>query len=86
MHYLIVTHLDPDHGGETDAFPNAEIVIQRDHYEAALHATDHRYTMNRAHWDAPGLRYRMVDGDVEFLPGIELIGLRTPSPGQINKG
>jgi N-acyl homoserine lactone hydrolase len=81
VQYLIVTHLDPDHGGETDAFPNAEIVIQRAHYEAALHATDYRYAMNRPHWDAPGLRYRFVDGDTEFLPGIELIETSGHVPG-----
>jgi N-acyl homoserine lactone hydrolase len=79
--YLIVTHLDPDHGGETDAFPNAEIVIQRAHYEEALHSRDHRYTMNRRHWDAPGLRYDCVDGDTTLLPGIELIETSGHVPG-----
>jgi N-acyl homoserine lactone hydrolase len=79
--YVIATHLDPDHAGEIDAFPNAEIVIQRAQYEEALHSTDHRYTMNSAHWDAPGLRYRLVDGDTTLLPGIELIETSGHVPG-----
>ncbi len=73
IHYLIATHFDPDHAGEHDAFPNAEIVVQRAHYQMAKEGADRRYAMNQAHWDAPGLRYRFVDGDTELLPGIELI-------------
>src|SRR5690348_5642868 len=57
IHYLIATHFDPDHAGAHDACPNAEIVVQRAHYRAAKEGTDRRYAMNRAHWDAPGLRY-----------------------------
>jgi N-acyl homoserine lactone hydrolase len=81
INYLIATHLDPDHGGEVDAFPNAEIIIQRAQYEAARDSTDRRYQMNRSHWDAPGLRYRLVDGDMELLPGIELIETSGHVPG-----
>ncbi len=36
---LVATHLDSDHAGMTDAFPNAEIVIQRAMYEAARAAS-----------------------------------------------
>jgi N-acyl homoserine lactone hydrolase len=79
--YVVATHLDPDHAGEIDAFPQAEVVIQRAQYEAALHSTDRRYAMNRAHWDAPGLRYRLVDGDTELLPGITLIETSGHVPG-----
>ncbi|MCA1666805.1 MAG: N-acyl homoserine lactonase family protein [Thermomicrobia bacterium] len=81
IHYLIATHLDPDHAGQHDAFPNAEIVIQRAQYRVAKEGTDRRYEMNRAHWDAPGLRYRLVDGDTELLPGIALIETSGHVPG-----
>ena len=70
---LVATHLDTDHAGMHDAFPNAEIVIQRDHYAAAFTHGEPRYAGQRSHWDAPGLRYRQVDGDTELLPGITLI-------------
>lgn len=81
VHYLIATHLDPDHAGEHDAFPNAEIVVQRSHFVAAKEGRDRRYGMNRAHWDAPGLRYRFVNGDAELLPGVELIETSGHVPG-----
>src|SRR2546423_2810418 len=32
---LVCTHFDPDHVGYNDAFPNAELVVQRKHYELA---------------------------------------------------
>ena len=79
IRYLIATHLDGDHAGGHDAFPNAEIVIQKEHLEAAK---DHpRYQAHRAHWDAPGLHYRTVEGDTELLPGIELIETTGHNPG-----
>ena len=78
---LIATHLDPDHAGMTDAFPQAEIVIQRAHLAAARAATEFRYGLTRQHWDAPGLRYRAVDGDTALLPGIALIETGGHVPG-----
>ena len=81
VRYLIATHLDPDHAGAHDAFPNAEIVVQRAHYAAATVGADRRYLMTRSHWDAPGLRYRLIDGDIELLPGIELIETSGHVPG-----
>ena len=81
IHYLIATHFDPDHAGAHDAFPNAEIVVQREHYRVAKESGDRRYAMNQAHWDAPGLRYRFVDGDTALLPGIALIETSGHVPG-----
>lgn len=78
---LVATHLDSDHAGMTDAFPNAEIVIQRAMYEAARAASHPRYAMTRAQWDAPGLRYRPVDGDTELAPGVTLIETGGHVPG-----
>lgn len=69
---LICTHFDPDHAGYNDSFPNAELIVQRAHYEVAK--TGHpRYESVRAHWDHPALHYRFVDGDIELIPGLTLI-------------
>lgn len=81
VRYLIATHLDPDHAGGTDAFPNAEIVLQRAQYETARASDDRRYQPARAHWDAPGLNYRLIEGDTTLLPGIELIETSGHVPG-----
>jgi len=71
---VIATHLDPDHAGHHDDFPNAAFVIQREAL-ATARAGDERNPRARArpHWDAPGLHYRKVEGDTELLPGLTLI-------------
>jgi N-acyl homoserine lactone hydrolase len=79
IRYLVATHLDGDHAGGHDEFPDSEIVIQQEHLDAAR--TLERFQRNRAHWDAPGLHYRTVDGDTELLPGIELIKTTGHKPG-----
>jgi len=69
---LVCTHFDPDHAGYNDAFPNAEFVVQREYYELARNGHP-RFAAARSHWDHPALRYRLVDGDTELLPGLMLI-------------
>jgi len=78
---LVATHLDTDHAGMTDAFPNAEIVIQRVQLTAARADAHPRFGMTRAHWDAPNLRYRPIDGDTELVPGVTLIETGGHVPG-----
>lgn len=73
IHIYIATHLDADHAGYIGEFPNAEIVIQKSHLEFARATKLPRITALREHWEKPGLRYREVEGDVELLPGIELV-------------
>lgn len=77
---LVSTHFDPDHAGNNDLFPLAEHIVQRRH-DAVARAGHQRSAIARAHWDAPGLRYRLVDGDTILLPGIELIESSGHVPG-----
>lgn len=72
INILIATHFDMDHAGNHDLFRNAEVVVQRPHYELARGGHP-RFAPTRSHWDHPDLRYRFVDGDTELLPGLELI-------------
>jgi N-acyl homoserine lactone hydrolase len=69
---LICTHFDVDHAGYHDAFPNAEFIVQRTHYELARSGHP-RFAAARAHWDHPTLHYRLIDGDSELLPGLTLL-------------
>lgn len=69
---VICTHFDVDHAGYHDAFPHAEFVVQRAHYELARSGHP-RFAAARAHWDHPALRYRLVDGDTELVPGVTLL-------------
>jgi N-acyl homoserine lactone hydrolase len=81
IHYLICTHFDPDHAGGHDAFPDAELIVQRRHYEVARADAHPRFERMRSHWDHPSLRYRLIDGDTTLLPGIELIETSGHVPG-----
>ncbi len=69
---LICTHFDIDHVGYHDAFTNAELIVQRRHYELARSGHP-RFAAARTHWDHPALRYRLVDGDTEILPGLTVL-------------
>lgn len=78
--YLVCSHLDDDHSGNHDLFTNAEFVVQREHYDLAKGGHP-RFAANRAAWDNPLLRYRLVEGDVELLPGVELLETSGHVPG-----
>jgi N-acyl homoserine lactone hydrolase len=76
---LVCTHFDLDHAGNHGSFPNAELVVQREHY---THALDHeRFANSRPIWNQPSLRYRFVEGDTELVPGLELIETSGHTPG-----
>ena len=77
---LICTHFDVDHAGYHDAFPQAEHIVQRQHY--ALARSGHpRFAPARAHWDNPALQYRLIDGDTELLTGLTLLETSGHAPG-----
>ncbi|PVE56597.1 N-acyl homoserine lactonase family protein [Rhizobium rhizogenes] len=78
--YVICTHLDDDHSGNHDLFPGAEFIIQRVHYDFAKSGNP-RFSANRSVWDRPSLRYRLVDGDVELVPGVVLLDTSGHVPG-----
>jgi N-acyl homoserine lactone hydrolase len=77
--YLVCTHFDIDHAGNHDLFTNAELVVQRRHYEAA--GANPRFQLYGTAWTADGLRYRFADGDTQLLPGIDLIETSGHVPG-----
>src|SRR6516162_3073766 len=77
---LICTHFDVDHAGYHDAFTKAELIVQRKHYELARSGHP-RFAGARTHWDHPALRYRMVDGDTELMPGLTLLETSGHAPG-----
>ncbi len=81
IHMLICTHFDPDHSGNHDAFPQAECIVQDEHYKTAIASNAHRFLVNRPRWNHPDLRYRLVNGDTQLLPGINLIETSGHVPG-----
>lgn len=79
IHTVISTHYDIDHAGRHAAFSKAQYVVQRVHHADA--ATNPRFAANRPQWDQPMERIRLVDGDMELLPGLELIETSGHVPG-----
>ncbi len=76
---VISTHYDIDHAGRHAAFTKAQYVVQRVHHLDA--ASNPRFAANRPQWDQPMERIRLVDGDTELLPGLELIDTSGHVPG-----
>ncbi|HEY0603302.1 MAG TPA: N-acyl homoserine lactonase family protein [Herpetosiphonaceae bacterium] len=76
---VISTHYDIDHAGRHAAFTKAHYVVQRVHHEDA--ASNPRFDANRPQWEQPMGRIRLVDGDTELLPGLELIETSGHVPG-----
>ena len=76
---VISTHYDGDHAGRHAAFTQAQYVVQRVHHLDA--ASNPRYAAVRPQWDQPMERIRLVDGDTELLPGLELIETSGHVPG-----
>src|SRR5258706_13865955 len=76
---VISTHYDIAHAGRHAAFKKAQYVVQRVHHVDA--ASNPRFAANRPQWDQPMERIRLVDGDTELLPGLELIETSGHVPG-----
>ena len=76
---VISTHYDLDHSGNHGAFTKATYLVQRTHH---AHAPGNaRYAATSPQWDQPMERIRLVDGDTELLPGLELIETSGHVPG-----
>jgi N-acyl homoserine lactone hydrolase len=71
---VVNCHLHFDHCGGNPSFPNRPIFTQRAELETAQTAAD--YTLPEL-VDAPGLRYELLDGEAEVLPGVLVV----PTPG-----
>jgi N-acyl homoserine lactone hydrolase len=78
--FVICTHFDADHAGYHDSFTRAEFIVQREHYELARSGHP-RFAAARDHWDQPNLRYRLIEGDLELLPGLTLLETSGHVPG-----
>jgi N-acyl homoserine lactone hydrolase len=76
---VISTHYDIDHAGRHASFTQAQYIVQRVHHLDA--ASNPRFAANRPQWDQPITRIRLIDGDTELLPGLELIETSGHVPG-----
>jgi N-acyl homoserine lactone hydrolase len=75
---LVSTHFHFDHAGNHSDFGASRIVVQRRAYE---HGKANHDPFTQDLWDLPHLEYVLLDGDVELVPGVELIETSGHAPG-----
>jgi glyoxylase-like metal-dependent hydrolase (beta-lactamase superfamily II) len=74
---VVNCHLHADHAGQNGRFPGVPIYVQAAEWEIA-HTTDHTIL----EWiDTPGTDYRIIAGDHELAPGIQIIATPGHTPG-----
>src|SRR5215217_6631297 len=78
---LVSTHFHFDHAGNHADFGDARIVVQREAFE---YSKAHHDPFTRDLWDLPHLRYELIDGDMELVPGVELIKTSGHAPGHMS--
>jgi N-acyl homoserine lactone hydrolase len=67
--HVVNTHLHADHCGGNFLFPQAEFLVQREHYEEALAHPEIPSEL----FDRPELTYRFLDGDAQLFTGVRAI-------------
>ncbi|MGG5822055.1 N-acyl homoserine lactonase family protein [Falsiroseomonas sp. HW251] len=85
--HVVLTHLHFDHAWNLDLFPQACAIVQRDEVMHAIDPvpTQRIYYLREAVTGLLGRKrpsaFRLVDGDVDFLPGFRLLKTPGHTPG-----
>lgn len=74
--YIISSHLHFDHAGGNGAFTNTPIIVQRAEYEAAQYSEEYMKECI-----LPNLKYKIIEGDYEVIPGVQLLYTPGHTPG-----
>jgi N-acyl homoserine lactone hydrolase len=77
---VVLSHLHADHSGHIKRMPQARFTIQRREHDYAFGGAA-RPSWFPSDYDAPGLRWNIVEGDAELMPGIGMIATHGHSPG-----
>ena len=75
IHYVVISHLHPDHTGNVDEFPNATLIMQKTEWEAVAAMAQKPFNQDHTHL--------LVDGDKDLFGDGSLTVLSTPghTPG-----
>ena len=85
--HLILTHMHFDHADNTDLFPNACVVVQREELFHAIDPTPSQRPFFKGHIMAELLSrkrpkgLRLVEGDFDFVEGIHVLHVPSHTPG-----
>ncbi len=76
--YVVATHFHFDHAGGLDQFPDATIVAQRAAVEETARSGGRPA---KALVNNPALRWSLIEGDLDLLPGVRLLATSGHTPG-----
>jgi N-acyl homoserine lactone hydrolase len=78
--HVVLTHLHFDHTGYAKSFPHSKVSVQRREYDAYF-AGDAKTAFFPEDLEPPSIRWNLVDGDWEVVPGLEMIDTRGHTAG-----
>lgn len=74
---VISSHLHLDHAGGNGHFRNPPIILQKAEFDAAMENADYSPQECRI----PDLRYQLIEGDHELVPGVQILFTPGHAPG-----
>lgn len=83
---VILTHLHFDHVGNTELFPNARFVVQRDELPQAVappHFCMFYYPEYAYKVTGLGSRLQVIEGDMQLADGVRLVKIGGHTPGSM---
>ena len=84
---VVMSHMHLDHAGNLRLFPGADVYVHRRDFEYGQTLTHQspdpaqHGAYVKADLEAPVKQYRLVEGDCELAPGVELVDLPGHTPG-----
>jgi len=79
---VVLSHLHYDHAGGAFLFPKSDLVVQHDEYANALHPPAfYAQYYYRKNFDLPDYRWRLIEGDLEIVPGVTILRSEGHTPG-----
>ena len=77
---VVLSHMHLDHTGNLRLFSHAQVVVQRREFSYAFSPNHSPFWFDCDYQD-PGIQWRIVEGDVDLLPGVQILSTPGHTPG-----